>query len=213
MFRLPLMITFSVVLVVLQGSCSKKGVSPLDVPSGKMTVDGSRDDWTYIVPIANDPEGDDQSTFTGADAKGLYVAQDTSGMIYVMIDFWDGSPNPEMASGVTKDGDETHPDEKMGYQVFFDDRAIKDIRLHPKWELFGRYDTLAAEWFIWVPGDWAIDNAVVAGGEVLEFSFPHSEIGYSSPVHIKAHVNTSAHSERREMIPDSEGWVTIRFGP
>ena len=99
----------------------------------------------------------------------------------------------------------------MGYQVLFDDRDSKNIRDYVKWELFGRYDTLTAEWYIWVPLETSMDDATVSGGDVLEFSFPHTEIGSVTEVHVKTHVNTSAFSERREKLPDSEGWVTIRF--
>ncbi len=183
-------------------------ITEFNVPIADITVDGNRDDWLAVNPAATDAEGDDISSFTGADAKGLYIAQSSDGStIYVMMDFYDGSPNSLLASSSTTDGNQQWPNVAMGYQVFFDENNDGTY----DGELFARFDPNSGQWFQYVGIGWAIVNAQVAAGNVLEFSFPISEIGSPTQTYFKANVNTSAFPEQRENIPDFGAWVLIFF--
>jgi hypothetical protein len=206
-------ITFGLITIIGTGGGNGDGDSDLvtefDVPIADITVDGDRDDWATITPAATDVEGDDTSTFTGADLKELYIAQSSDGKtIYIMMSFWDGPPNPTLASSYTTDGNEEWPNVAMGYAVFFD-HNLDGIY---EGDLGARFDPSSSEWFpndTPIPG--VIENAEIAAGEVLEFSFLSSEMGSPAQTYFKGNVTYSAFIERRENIPEFGHWLLIYF--
>ena len=113
------------------------------VPVASITVDGQRQDWSGVPPAATDRQGDDPSRFSGADAKALCIAQDVSrATLYVMLDFWDGRPNPDLASGAVPGSGGGSSNILMGYMAFLDNS--NDGRYEG--ELFARYLPLLQSW-------------------------------------------------------------------
>lgn len=91
-----------------------------DAPMANIVIDGNSDDWSGIAPAITDRQGDSQSSYIGTDVKSLYIAQSPDlSMVYLMMELWDGPPNPDFASAYTTDGDSDHPNVQQSYQVLF----------------------------------------------------------------------------------------------
>jgi hypothetical protein len=211
----------AIALGLLSGGCGENKSTEPDreilIPTASISVDGSSADWAGVSPVATDGQGDDGSEWSGADLKALYIAQNAaSDTIYAMLQFWDGVPNTDMASGVSTDGDAQNPDVELGYQIAFNAWHMQP----PIAEIFARFDTNEGKWYQWDTGTAAgvdKDSVTVAAAEVIEFRFSASVLGRPDRCIVGGSVVTSAFPyggpNARDYIPDTPTISTpeIRF--
>jgi hypothetical protein len=171
-----------------------------DVPLANIVIDGNPDDWSGITPALTDPQGDSYSSYTGTDVKSLYIAQSTDlSKVYLMMELWDGPPNPDFASSYTTDGDAEHPNVPQSYSVFFADDCSFNGWPWPCVSIGALYDAVNTEWIYEIlrmltgtpeviPGD------TIEADTVIEWEFPINLLKspYES-VDFKGEVTSSAY--------------------
>ncbi|MBD1401661.1 hypothetical protein [Pelovirga terrestris] len=171
-------------------------------------VDGDGSDWDNIEPLVVDKSGDGSSEFTGTDAKSISMAiSPDRSTLYIMMDFYDGIPNPIFASGDTPDVDPiVGLPVQQGYQIHFDKDSDGSVYF---FTIMVRWDDEEG-WIIWkihspMERPDVQDMATIAVNEIIEISIPFTAIGSPKELFFKGEVTTSAVLRKKEMIPD--------FGP
>ncbi len=179
-----------------------------NVPIAAITMDGNADDWAGIAPAAMDAQGDDTTALSGADAKGLYIAQSPDrSTIYVMMNFWDGPPDSLLASGSTTDGDSPTSRRFDGISGLLRQQQRRYSQRRNARALrrgFGRLVRLQLS----LRG---ILTPCSPLEDVLEYAFPWTAIGSPAQTYVLGCVNYSAWNDRREYVPDFPQWVRLHI--